>query len=180
MSKYKVYYKNDKCLVYSDESLYNIFHTSGSRHIWPEDNTEITLTYSNNRIYFNITNLSDRAQYLSDCGLLGVGLFVRERHIWVGRGMISESAKLNHPDRRCMCVQEDPGLSGYFELSGDNEMSDALYTYFSNQNSYEDDPAQEGDDDFYIGIGRYCDPQVYGFRPFKMSEGINIIRYNDI
>ena len=178
--EYDVYYKGNKCKVYNNNICYNVFQYTKGRHIWPEDNTEITLSYnsSNNRLYFTITNLSDRAQYLSDYGLLGVGLFVDERHSRLSVHWISESAQLNHPNRRCMGIQEDPGLSGYFDLDDtDFAMSDALARYFQMQADYEDDPAYSGTDTFYVGIGRYAGPDI-GFRPFKMSEGTVLTRYN--
>lgn len=177
---YNIYYKGNKVKLYNGDKLYKVYHTAKGKHVWPEDNTVITLSYdsANQRINFTLSNLSDRTQYLVDNGLIGAALFVEERHVYCSNKWRSTQSKENHPSRRCMGVIEDCGTSGYFDLTNnDYEMSDALNRYFAMQADYEGDPAQTGTDIFSIGIGRYSD-MYRGFRPHKMSDSITISRNN--
>lgn len=184
--KYKVYYKNDICNPYNKGSKC-IWEMSKSRHIWPEDNTEITLSISGDTLSYSISNLSDRTQYLYDNGLLGLGIFVEENPSWISqkdwwRSVLSKS---NHLTRRCLEVIPISSLSGTIDLNNvsgwkyEGYLSRTLYYIFYSSYNYEDPYREDGYETVYLGVGRYYN-WAEGFRPHKLSEGLEIEATNKI
>ena len=170
--KYKVYYKNDICNPFNKGSKC-LWEMGKSRHIWPEDNTELSLYLEDGyMLYYEITNLSDRTQYLYDNNLLGLGVFIEENESWISKKWRSTGTKERHIERRCMQVYSIDSLSGSIDLysmSNYGALSRQLYHLFDISGQYEDPFVSSGEEYISIGIGRYCDFSC-GFRPYKVSD----------
>ena len=187
--KYKVYYKNDICNPFNKGSKC-LWEMVKSRHIWPEDNTEITLSISDDTLSYSISNLSDRTQYLYDNDLLGLGIFVEENPRWFSHKWRSDFALNTHETSHCIKVYRIDSLDGEIDLNDISSyqyvgcLSKQLYYVFGYSGSYQDPYVSSGEENVAIGIGRFhdCDDHqwggIAGFRPHKMSDYEQITVYN--
>lgn len=179
---YKIYYGNTRVKIYNDNHLYNMMHYTKERHIWPEDDTEITLTYSDNIISYTISNLSDRTQYLYDNGLLGLGVFVEENYSWMGKKMRSDLTKSNHATWRNVHVIPITSLSGSIRIDAFDHpsycaISKQLTYPFNYSAQYQEPYVDQGTETLKIGLGRYYDWNN-GFRPHVISNTVSFTVYN--
>ena len=110
---YKIYYGSDKVKI----SGYYLQYFTKQKHIWPEDNTQIDFYIEDDTIYYEISNLSDRTQYLYDNDMLGLGIFVEENPRWFSHKWRSNFALTTHETRHCLKVIRIDSLSGEFDLN---------------------------------------------------------------
>ena len=187
--KYTIYYNSDKCVVMNDGQSYILNMYKKGKHIWPEDTTEISLSVSGDILSYEISNLSDRTQYLYDNDMLGLGIFVEENPRWFSRKWRSDFALTTHETRHCIKVIRIDSLSGEFDLNNlgwyewSGCLSKQLYYPFNYGASYQDPYRPSGTENIALGVGRMHDSDenawmVSAFRPHKVSDYYEITVYN--
>ena len=172
--KYKVYYGDSKTQVPGYQWVMT------NHKSWPKDTTEIEFSIDGYLLTYNITNLSDRTQYLYDNDLLGLGIFVEENPHWLKPGWRSKFARRVHPTRRCIRAYRLQSLSDTIDLSviaSNGAFSWSLRYIFDTAYNWEDPYVSSGTENIAIGIGRMHNSddgsnQVSSFRPYNVTNYI--------
>lgn len=190
---YKVYYGNTRVKIYNDNHLYTMMHHKKEHHIWPKDNTQISLSISGDTLSYSISNLSDRTKYLYDNGLLGLGIFVEENPSWISQKdwWRSVKSKERHLTRHCVRAIRINSLSGTVDLNTiqcynwNGCLSKSCYYVFNYSGNYREPYVSEGTERVAIGVGRMYNIDenvsvISCFRPHKMSEYYTIQVFNKL
>ena len=171
--KYKIYYGGNKVKIpgYYLESI------TSQRHVWPEDDTEISFSVSGDTLSYTISNLSDRTQYLYEQGELGICLIVEESSDkWIKPVWRSERAYTNHTRNHCVNAYRVTSLTGTIDLNTAGNygwsggISKSLANIFDKSASYEDPYREDGYEYIALGIGRYYGHRLCGMRPHKVTD----------
>ena len=184
--RYNVYFLGSKVKVPG-----NVVKTA-KRKVWPKDTTELSFEIDGTTLYYEITNPSERTQYLFEQGKLGIGLIVEENPSWINKKWRSNLNKRNHLTRHCIKVQRvDSRLTGTINLNDLSNfsyygcLSKQLYSVFNFSGCYQDPYVSDGTEKVFIGIGRMYDIDavswnVVCFRPYNVSDYVEIMCYNKI
>ena len=183
--KYTVYYNSDKCVIMNDGASYILNMNKKSRHVWPEDSTEVNLEVDGDILYYEISNLSDRTQYLYDNNLLGIAVYVEEAtDSWIKKAWKSDIAVENHPRNHCLYTSFIDSLSGSIDLNdigqydGSGAMGKSMYYIFDKSTLYKEPYRLTGYENVCMGIGRYY--PTGGMRPHKMSNSVTVNEENKL
>lgn len=181
MKSYKIYNKNVES---------NIEHDGDHAFIHvKEDKTIINFSITGYTLNYQLSNLSDRTQYLLDNDRLGILVIVEDNWQWfvlnydvngksIYRGPNARCHLKNHSIQRIHITNTSGTINLWHHSNG--SISKVLYHKFDTANTRHDPEVSSGYERIKIGIGRCRDIDGYvtHIRPYKISKTIQITVQN--